>query len=240
MITVAICDDEYRFRKDIEKCCRQYFTEKDIEHELLEYSAGEEFLAAEYPDILVLDVTMRRLNGFFVKDVLAKMHAKTRILFVSGNKNVMSDAFGKNVFGFLTKPINFPIFCEKMDRIIEDIRDCEQYVYCKSEGQIERVYFKSILYIESYGRYSKLYLQGSERFKMSEIGIRKWLEVLPPQYYVQCDRNHIINLRYVKSAESEIEMINGDRIPLTPHYKKIFYQKYAHIGGKAYAICRDV
>lgn len=239
MLTVAICDDEYRFRKDIEKCCRQYFTEKDIEYELLEYSAGETFLAAESPDILILDVTMRPLSGFLVKDILAKMHAKTRILFVSENKNVISEAFGKNVFGFLIKPIHFSLFCEKMDMMIEDIRDCEQYVYCKSEGQIEQVYLKSILYIESHGRYTKLYVLGARTCKISDVGFRKWLELLPG-YYVQCGKSYIVNLHYIAKAEHELEMINGNRIPLEPRYKRKVYQRYASFGGKSDAVCRNV
>lgn len=239
MLTVAICDDEYRFRKDIEKCCRQYFTEKDIEYELLEYNAGETFLAAQPPDIVVLDVTMPRLSGFLIKDILAKMHAKTRILFVSENKNVIADAFGKNVFGFLIKPINFPMFCEKMDMMIEDIRDCEQYVYCKSEGQIEQVYLKSILYIESYGRYTKLHVLGARTCGVSDVGFRKWLELLP-EYYVQCGKSYIVNSHYIVRAEYELEMINGDRIPLEDRYKKTVFCKCASFGGKSDAVCRNV
>lgn len=232
MITVAICDDEYRFRKNIEKCCRQYFTEKDMDYQVLEYSAGEEFLAAEHPDILVMDVTMRRLGGFLVKDILAKMHAKTRILFVAENKNVMSEAFGKNVFGFLIKPLNFHMFREKMDRMIEDIQDRQRYVYCKNEGEIERVYLKSILYIESYGRYTKVYVQGAKEYKVSDTGIRRWSEILLPEHYVQCNRMHIVNLLYVTNVDNEIELINGVRLPLTNCYKKVFHQKYESIGGK--------
>lgn len=239
MLTVAICDDEYRFRKDIEKCCRQYFTEKDIEYELLEYSAGETFLAAEFPDILILDVTMRPLSGFMVKDILTKMHAKTRILFVSENKNVIAEAFGKNVFGFLIKPIHFPVFCEKMDMIIEDIRDYEQYVYCKAEGQIEQVYLKSILYIEPYGRYTKLHVLGARTCRISDIGFRKWLELLPGDY-VQCGKSYIVNLHYIVKAECELEMINGSRIPLESRYKRTVYQRYASFGGKSNAVCRNV
>lgn len=230
MITVAICDDEIRFRKNILQCCRRYFEEKQIEFEITEYDSGENFLKANHPDILLLDITMRRVSGFMVREILAKTHAKSRIIFFAENKNFVTEAFGKNVFGYLIKPVRYQMFCSKMNEVVEDILESEQYVYCKNGKEIERVYIKSILYIESFGRYTKVYVQGADGYRVSDKGVCKWRELLCEVQFASCNRLQMVNLCFVKKVTEDIELVNGAHIPLSKCFEEEFQKKYENWG----------
>lgn len=232
MIKVAICDDKMGFRKNIVQACHQYFTERQLECEIMEYDSGEAFLMGEHPDILLLDIKMHRIDGFMVRDVLAGMRAETRIVFVSENRNFISEAFGRNVFGYLIKPIRYQAFCDKMDEIVEDVQQSEQFVYCKKGNEIEKVYFRGILYLESYGRYTKIYVQGDNEGMLSERGILKWCDVLPKEQFVRCNRLQVVNLRQVAKVQEDIALINGTHILISPRLKKNFWMRYEQLGGR--------
>ena len=232
MVTIAICDDEQKFRKNMSAFCQQYMEEKDMLYEIKEYESGEAFLMEESPDILLLDITMKRISGLIVRDILVRSHAKTRILFVSENKRFMSEAFGKNVYGFLQKPLHYERFCEKMEEILYDIEDSQQYMYCRKGQDIEAVYFKSILYVEAHGRYTRIYVQGEKEYRTSDKGIRMMKKILAPFHFVQCNRMQVVNFRYVTNLQEEVELINGVCLSLTESYRSGIYKEYKRWGGR--------
>lgn len=232
MITVAICDDEMKFRRNILQCCHQYFGERQMEFRITEYDSGEAFLMGDHPDILLLDITIRKISGVIIKEVLARGHAETRIIFFAESKNFVTEAFGKNVFGYLIKPIRYPMFCKKMDEVVEDILEREQYVYCKVEKEIERVYLERILYLESFNRYTKVHVQGAKEYRVSDKGLCKWLEFLPEEQYVRCNRMQIVNLRYVARVKDNVELINGMQIELSRRWRDdiiVRYERWNHV-----------
>lgn len=232
MVTVAICDDEQKFRKSIRACCQSYFEEKEIACEIKEYASGEEFLMGKYPDILLLDVTMKRISGLMVRDILASSYANTRILFVAENGSFMSKAFGRNVYGFLKKPLCYEQFAEKMEEILCDIKHSRQFIYCKKGKEIELVHLKRILYLETVGRYMRIYLQGEKESRMSDKGIREMCDILSEFHFVRCSRTQLVNLQYVTKVHERIELINGESLSLTECYKRGFYDEYDKWGGK--------
>lgn len=226
MITVGICDDEQRVRRELRKCCEDYFTGKRLDYSILEYDSGESFLMGNNPDILLLDIKMHRISGLLVKEVLAKAHAKTRIIFLADNVNFMSDAFGRNVFGYLVKPVRREPFGRKMDDAIEDLMEYKKFTYCKYEGRIEQVYWSGIVCLESYGRYTKVYVQGVDGYMISDMGIRKWYEELPKLQYARTAKGLIVNLAYVARVDEQIEMINGAHVTLSRYCQAEFDERY--------------
>ena len=41
-----------------------------MKYQILEYASGEELLQDDYPDILLLDIEMKRINGILVKEIV--------------------------------------------------------------------------------------------------------------------------------------------------------------------------
>ena len=228
MIRIAICDTDILFRKKLRLLCEAYFQEKELEYQIQQYSSGEEMLAESNPDILLMDVKLKRINGILVKEILEAINAETRVLFISENRNHMSDAFGKGVYGYLIKPLKEELFHQKMDAMLSDVYQQSQYTYCKEGCYIKKVFFKDILYIEVAGRMTNTCVKGTENKLYcctASKSLCQWEEVLPSEQFVRVNKRQIVNLAYIVDIKSEIELINFIKIPIGARYKDSIWEK---------------
>lgn len=106
MIKVGICEDEKVCRESIAKLLEEYFTQRGIPYQLEEYESGQSFMEEkEKTDILLLDIEMEGISGIQLKNWLWREDEDTKIVFVTKHSEEMPEAFGKNVYGFLHKPL---------------------------------------------------------------------------------------------------------------------------------------
>ena len=226
MITIAICDDDSVFRGNLNKCCCKFLYDKGIEFEVKEYESPVDILKGAYPDVLLTDTNMKEINGLFLKEILGKMQAKTRILFISANKNVMREAFGKNVYGFLCKPARYEQLCGVLEQVINDVREEERFIYCHKDNLIHKVPLKKVMYIEASGRFSRIYEHDIEGYLLSQRGIRQWQDELKESHFVLCHRKYLVNMLYINKLEDEVELLNKIRLPLSRQLEKYIQMEY--------------
>lgn len=242
MIKLAICDIDMMARKSIRLLCEAYFESKNLEYEIKQYSAGEDLLVEGYPDILLLDVRLKRISGILVKEILEKTNADTRILFVSENRNHMADAFGKGVYGYLVKPVKEALFCQKMDEMVSDIRAQSQCVFCKKGYEFYKVRFKDILYIEVSGRGTSIFVKSNDlelQQYATDITLARWEELLPEEQFAKANKRQIVNLLYVVDIKSEIELVNQIKIPIGVICKEKFGERYDEFKSRRKIIYRN-
>lgn len=230
MITVAICDNNELERQITVRYCKKYFEIKKEEYRLFEYRSGEEFLENDMVDILLLDIKMKRISGILLKDLLQIMRAKTRIIFISENKELVRDAFGKNVFAFLEKPLAYEEFCSKMDLALEDVLDSRNYIYCIEMIDYEKVYqkifLKDIVFVEAQGHKTFIYTESGKGCMKSDKRISEWTKNYIKKGFVRCHRSYVVNLFHVTKIGEEIELTGGVRVPLSREKKEEFCQRY--------------
>lgn len=111
-------------------------------------------------DILLLDVEMEEMDGLAVKELLGKGQVHPRILFISGHPEAMADAFGKDVYGFLRKPIEYDKFAEKMQKMVAEIEKENRCIFLAGSIQSKAVRESDIVYIEAQKKYVNLYMSG--------------------------------------------------------------------------------
>jgi len=226
MIQIAVCDTVEQDRANIKNLCNEFLQRNLVEYELQEYTSGESLFEADFPDILLLDVKLEKIDGLLVKEILEKKRSKTRIIFVSHENKFMNQAFGKNVYGFLSKPIQKHLLYEKLEQVVEDVCERSQYTFCKNEKNIEKVYLKDILYINSYGRYTKLFVRGEEHYKLSDKSIGEWNVDMNQSNFISCHRCYLVNFSYVKEIQRDVELINGVHLPLSQDKQEWVHKAY--------------
>jgi DNA-binding LytR/AlgR family response regulator len=229
MITIAICDDVREERKRAKEFCRRYFVEKKERYEVFEYGSGEGFLEQSLTDVLLLDVEMKGIGGIKLKEVLQLLWAKTRIIFISEHEEYMEQAFGKNVFGFLRKPLEYASFCEKMDAVMDDIHESRSYIYCKENIDYDKVYrkifFREIVYIEAQGNKTYVYTELGKKCVVSDKRISEWGSWYRNEGFVYSHRSCVVNLKYVVKIGEDVELISGIRVPLGRDRREVFCQE---------------
>ena len=225
-IRIAICDGIKRDRDQIIRFCRTYLCDKKIEYEIKEYASGETLLVEVFPDVLFLDMDVSCIDGILIKEILHKMHAQTKIVFVSSQKHRMQEAFGKNVYAFMEKPICYSVFYEKMSSVFNDVLEEKNTIFCKNNQSIEKVYLRDVVYIKAYGRYTKLFINKDGEYRISDRSFSEWYLEMENCEFLCCHRSYLVNLLYIKCIAKEIELVNGWKIPFGPKKKTEFLESY--------------
>ena len=177
-------------------------------------------------DIILLDVEMSGIDGVSVKNRL-RHENKVRIIFVTGHSEVMAEAFGMNVVGFLAKPLEYRIFSEKMEEALYGIDRDSRYIEAdvsKSAYKKEKILLIDIVYIRAEDRYTKIVLNTGEAV-FSDRGIGSHEKELKEDFGL-ANRSCLINYRYIKNINKDVEMKNGECISLSRRRAKLFKEEY--------------
>jgi two-component system LytT family response regulator len=96
------------------------------------------------------------------------------------------------------------------------------FLFIKSEYKIVRIDFDTIKYIEGMRDYIRIHVEGQKPI-MAIMGIKKAMEHLPPQKFMQVHRSFIVNLGKVTTIErNRILFDNNIYIPVSEQYKDAF------------------
>lgn len=226
MIRIAICNIDKEKRSILSEYCQRYLEKRCLKYCIFEYESGRDIFENKIPDIMITGIELEQMDAILVKDILAQLKEDTRIIFVSNQIMGIRDAFGKNVYGYINDPPYYEEFCEKFKTVLEDCEDVNRYFFCKQSKDIVRVYAKDILYIEAYGRYSKVYVRNEQTYKLSDKSMGDWLDEIDQTEFASCHRRYIVNLFHVISTKMDVELINGQRLPLGAKHEVLFRNRY--------------
>ena len=152
---IGICDDENVMREAEEKICRsiiQNYGDDIVQIET--FSDGKEVLEGEY-DILILDIEMEDVDGIAVKNYFQNRKKDTIIIFVTSHDEMMSQAFGVNVMGFVTKKYldsQLPVMLDNaIKRVINTVNidgiDSRNICYIQAEHVYNILHLSLVYYI---------------------------------------------------------------------------------------------
>lgn len=223
-IRIGICDDSYRDRHHLKSIIKNYFKGREFEPEIVEYASGEDFFQKPDVEILFLDIEMDALNGIMVKNELQKLQAETRILFTTNYCKWMRDAFGKQVFGFLEKPVSPKELEKNLDEILKDLEE-EDCVLIKGAEKETFVREKQILYIKAETKYCNIILENQDAM-FSDKSIGEWAEELEERGFFLCHRSYLVNLYHLKKIDDGILLSNGEKIPVSRRLKTKVKEAY--------------
>lgn len=223
-IRIGICDDSDHDRHYLKSIIKNYFKGREIEPEIVEYGSGEDFFQKPDVEILFLDIEMDALNGIMVKNELQKLQAETRILFTTNYCKWMRDAFGKQVFGFLEKPVSPKELEKNLDEILKDLEE-EDCVLIKGAEKETFVREKQILYIKAETKYCNIILENQDAM-FSDKSIGEWAEELEERGFFLCHRSYLVNLYHLKKIDDGILLSNGEKIPVSRRLKTKVKEAY--------------
>lgn len=224
---IAICDEESRIREGMKTILAREFPETDIRvfssgQELLE-AAGEHYI----PDIALLDIAMNGMNGM---DIAAKLkaHFDTLIIFVTGMKEQVFQAFDVGAFHYLLKPVEEAKLLAVTRRAIAEVgkmRPRPRYMLVKVSDGFRRLDTADILYVESDGRKVILHTK-QERLEFYEK--MEELEKRLGESFYRCHRGYLVSLAEIEGYDStSIRMSNGERVYLAKRKYGEFVQIYS-------------
>ena len=207
-MVIGICDDENVIRDKIEKICINE-TKKYCEDVVIQkYSDGREVLEKDF-DILILDIEMEDVDGIVVKNYFQKRKKDTIIIFVTSHNEMMSQAFGVNVMGFVAKSY--------LDNQLQVMLDGAMKRVMNTVS-IEGVDSRKVCYIQAEHIYNILHLENETEVSVrcSSADLEKMLEVVG---FIRVHRTYIINMAYVDHIKDKTVLVNKREIPVSARLK---------------------
>lgn len=223
---VAICDDEARGRERIRTLLEKEFQGVDTR----EFVSGTKLLTAVQegyrPDILLLDIAMEGMNGMETAREIKK-RLDVILIFVTGVKEQVFQAFDVGAFHYLVKPVDEARLREVLNRAVQEVQKRQgapKFLLVKSGGGHRRIPVEDILYVENNGRKVILY---TKKEKVEYYERMNHLEEVLGEGFYRCHRGYLVAFQAVSGYDnSSITLSTGDKIYLAKQRYSEFVKLY--------------
>ncbi len=199
--------------------------------------AALEAIRDRQPQLVFLDIQMPDLSGM---ELSRMVPPATRIIFTTAFKQYAFDSYEVSALDFLLKPVRYQKFLEAAEKgrqwfeMLETASDAPaatlsregmDSVFVKSDGQLRKVAFSDILYVEGMKDYVLLYLRSERRPIVTHITMKAVEELLPPDAFMRVHRSYIVALDRIESIAGSYDISVGDAlIHVSEGYKTAFEQ----------------
>lgn len=232
---IAICDDEREICEEIRELLFMYerkeFSVKVFESGDALLSFGERF------DLIFLDIQMTGTNGIETARIIRETKESTVLIFITGIKEYVFDAFDVKAFHYLLKPVDRGKFMEVFGRAVEEAKknmeaDDKRILHIKTRANHFTIEHRNILYVENQGRKVKIHTGE----KVIEVyAVMNELEQQLGNVFYRCHRGYLVNMDYISEYDhTSIMLHNGESVYLAKErYGKFIkeYMRYLKGGG---------
>ena len=216
MYRIAILDSDRAARVELRNCLQKIMSDMGENALIKEYANGRQCLQESF-DILFLEIELPDISGIEVKNKISRTN--TALCFVSNHKEMMEHAFGKNVFGFLYKPISI----NKLKKVLGEMIGNNK---CLVDRFGKKIRMSSILYIEAMGQYSTICCENNE-IHFSGQPISEHEMNLKRMGFLRCHRKFVVNLSKVTQVQEHQVVIEGVYLPISRRRVCSFKKEYS-------------
>lgn len=204
---ICICDDEKRERETIKELCEHFFQNNKIDCEIsVAQNAAEVINLIEEIDLLILDIEMPGMDGVTLKNRLQKSRSKCLILFVTSHEEMMPEAFGMHVIGFIEKSQ----LLSKLPRYLT----LGMSIMGRDVLIEEKYHSRDIAMIHSEREYCNLHFRDGTTI-LIRSSLRKMEAELREADFVRANRAWIVNMKYIEYLEKREVSVQGEVISVS-------------------------
>lgn len=223
-MNIVICDDCKKDVEDVADKCRSFFERSNMEGKILKISDPNE-LNVDNIDILLLDVKMPEINGIDIKNQL-EFSRKNRplIIFVTGYPEYSLNTHGRNVVGFLEKPVDEEKLCKMLNKCMFFL---EEEIKTVRLGNEEVYSLSDIQYIFMDKGYTKAALKDGKMSTGILKSLSEWEEELTAEWFIRINRSYLVNFKFVKSVNKNIlTLTDGTELKISRNNQNLFSKQY--------------
>lgn len=231
MIKIGIIDDEILARKVLEDYCSK------IDNFELVLSTGNPFEFINFTqqnevDLIFLDIEMPELNGM---EILRSMINPPKVILTTAYTEYALESYNYGVIDYLLKPVKMERFLKAINRVLaskitQPKKDKgSEELQIRYDGMPVNISFKSILYIQSFGNYLKIFTD-SRMYLISETLIN--ITTLLSENFQRTHKSYIANLDRVTKTSGRYLLIENNKVPISAMYKVIVLKKLEILESK--------
>ncbi|MFA6829971.1 MAG: LytTR family DNA-binding domain-containing protein [Bacilli bacterium] len=236
MIKIFILEDDLDAIEQIKDYLGQYQIEKSkVAFNITAYPNPFDFLE-KYTfdaDIIFLDIEMPGMNGMEVAKKIRQKDAKTLIIFVTNLAQYAIEGYEVNAFDFILKPVHYPSFSLKLDRIINELdhRKNDKTISIQTKSGIKRILISDLSYVEVMNHDLIYHLSDEEIIVRGTISQAQ--KELEPYHFALCNSCYLVNLKFSTNIQDNSVVINNQKLPISKNKRKDFLEEIAaYYGGE--------
>ena len=226
-MNLAVVDDEEAIRKQI----HDFIKKQKPEFSISDFSTGEELLEAERDfDIIFLDIQMEGMGGIEAARALRQRNGDAVLIFVTGIKEYVFEAFDVSAFHYLLKPIEEQKFMEVLGSAAKEAEKRkgrkEKQIFIRTKKRGFTLNLSSIQYIES--RAKKVEIHTTEMGEVIEAyATMDELEGQLGDSFYRCHRGYLVNMAHIARYDNDsIILSDGGKVYLTRKKHSEFVKAY--------------
>lgn len=197
MISIGIIDDEQVYLDKIKDILITNFDDIRV------YSYNSASKIDNDLDFILLDIDMPDTDGI----IFSKQHRNYRIVFVTNYDTRIKEAFGPNVYGYVSKGNLEEELVEKVKEVIEIIK-CDYYVTFKVNGIDINIRIDDIIYCQYLGSHIVSIVYHDKKININNSSLKKVKEVLN-EYFIEISQDIIINKHRIINFEDRYVYLDG-------------------------------
>lgn len=213
---LAICDDNEADTTYIGKMVEHWAQTQEVSVKIDKFPSSEAFLfhyeTEKNYDILLLDIEMARMNGVDLAKAVRKENELVQIIFITGYSDYISEGYEVSALHYLMKPVKAEKLCEVLNRAVEKLAKNERVLYLEQSGEMLRIPFHEIRYLEVRQNYVTVY--GKQEYTVKKT-LSEFERELDERFF-RTGRSYMVNLAYVQRvSKAMIWLADGTEVPLS-------------------------
>jgi two-component system, LytTR family, response regulator len=245
-LKAILIDDEPRGISSLQKLLQINCPNVDVIGSSTEVNEAINMIRKLLPDIIFLDIAMPVKNGFELLKELNDLNFE--VIFVTAHNQFMIEAFHFSAVDYLLKPVEDNLLIEAVNRAkkrielksghkqietllhnLQQKRPAHKMRICiPSLKGFQVVELDDILYAESYGNYTNLYIQNKPMICTSKP-MHEYEKLLEDAGFVRIHKSVLVNLlhvkEYLRGEGGSVILSNGHEVEVARRKKDIFLSK---------------
>lgn len=172
---------------------------------LFRYTEDKEF------DILLLDIEMGAMDGVTMAKQVRRDNEAVQIVFITGYSDYIAEGYEVAALHYLMKPVNREKLFAVLDRALEKRRQNERCLNLKMPGEMVRLPFYEIRYLDVHQNYVTVHGKDDYTVKRPLGEFEGELD----ERFCRVGRAMILNLQYVQRVtKTQVVLSDGTVLPL--------------------------
>lgn len=196
---------------------------------------GIELIEDYKPEIVFLDISMPKINGFELIEKLS--YRQFKLVFTTAHSDYAIKAIKAKAYDYLLKPIDIDELQTCVNNILNDAKppvrkESSHIIELAVKNGVIFIHPRDIIRMEASGSYTTFYLANNTRETVSK-NLKECESMLEPSYFYRCHASHIINLhkavKLISNNGLYIQMSDGSMPEISRRNKEELLEKLKQI-----------
>lgn len=229
---IGFCDDEAYQLKVNGLFLREIAQKNNLNlacHGFTNSAQLKKYLLNNSLDILFMDIDLGKESGIEIATRLTRQYPEMTIVFITGHKEFMEEAFEIDAMGYLIKPFEI----KRMERVLRrSILQVSAMKKIRSDKEIvvtdeklkKKILCRDIVYIQKQ-QYKSVIVTNKRRYNVYE-SITSLYERIGDGF-LRVNQGEIVNRDYIKEISGNIVHLRGEiKMPIGRTFRKEVIKKY--------------